>query len=51
MRWKKRHELHKEWHPYFTWFPVTVDDEVVWLETIMRRKVFIQLLWQWEYKI
>ena len=41
---------HKEkrlshWHPWFAWYPVTVDDQngfyrCVWLQTVMRRKTY-----------
>lgn len=27
----------RQWHYWFAWYPVTVGDQVVWLETIERR--------------
>lgn len=25
------------WRPWFAWYPVVVDDKVIWLETLMRK--------------
>lgn len=28
----------KLWHDWFAWYPVRIHDEIVWLETIQRRR-------------
>ena len=42
MRWRKAEKQNRyEWHDWFAWFPVQLQDtgEVAWLETVRRRCV------------
>lgn len=44
MRWnvpktrKEKHDAKYEWHSWFAWHPVRVDDKMCWLEVVERRK-------------
>lgn len=44
MRWKKAKAGDvKEWHRWFAWFPVEVEEgEVAWLEWVCRRGYFTE---------
>ena len=47
MKWKAGPSPHeqemvriakmKQWHTWFAWYPVTIGDNQVWLETILRQ--------------
>ena len=37
MRFKFKFKDVEEWHRWFAWRPVFVEDEIVWLEFIERR--------------
>jgi len=37
MRWKSRWLKKFEWHKFFAWYPVLIDDEYVWLEWVEKR--------------
>lgn len=38
--WCDRHfSVDEEWHPWFAWIPVIVEDELVWLEWIETRQI------------
>ena len=47
MKWKTGPSPHeqemvriakmKQWHTWFAWYPVTVGEDRVWLETVLRR--------------
>lgn len=42
MRWRKAETQNRyEWHDWFAWFPVQLNDtgETAWLETVRRRCV------------
>lgn len=32
-----RRTFHRYWHRWFAWYPVSFDDQWVWLETVDRR--------------
>lgn len=34
MRW--RHQEPERWHRWFAWYPVVIDGEWVWLESVER---------------
>lgn len=42
MRWKHKTFDRSEWHKWFAWYPVVIDGENVWLETVERRACFSQ---------
>ena len=37
MRW--RYQPATEWHRWFAWYPVVIEGQWVWLETVERRLV------------
>lgn len=38
MKWKLREERPRlEWKPYFAWWPVQIEGQMVWLEWVKRR--------------
>lgn len=40
-----RIQREKEWHDWFAWYPVRIHDEMVWLETVQRRRPENQPWW------
>jgi hypothetical protein len=47
MRWKKKNKL--EWHHWFAWYPIVIDNTYVWLEWIYRKDVNSPLYFEYEY--
>jgi hypothetical protein len=42
----------RQWHRWFAWYPVLVDDVLVWLETVERRTdVSLATTYKWEYRL
>ena len=40
MRWKAKHrQQYDEWRDWFAWFPVKIQGEWIWLETVQRTQV------------
>jgi hypothetical protein len=39
MRWKQAESTLYQSRPWFAWHPVLIDDEWVWLETVLRTHV------------
>lgn len=40
MRWRtkqKRMEKYTQWHKWFAWHPIRINNTVIWLETIYRK--------------
>lgn len=53
--WRERRAKKEEWHPWFAWRPVQVDDyDCRWLETVQRKGKFVDYgsdsYWHWEYR-
>lgn len=41
MVFKRRKRKNKEvWHKWFAWYPVTIGDSIVWLQTVMRKGAY-----------
>jgi len=52
MSTRKKLQRDKQWHPWFAWYPVRInDDELTWLEIVDRRLDFL-VPWctNWEYR-
>lgn len=54
MRWPASSPKAREvWHFWFAWRPIRIDRTWVWLETVLRREVFIPCHpcgeYEWEY--
>lgn len=52
MRFKIKNK--EEWHEWFAWYPVVIGDDIVWLETVRRRKYrtyndYSMYYLRWEY--
>lgn len=42
-----------KWHPWFAWRPIRIDDQLVWLETIERKRCHrfdLGFYEWWEYR-
>lgn len=56
-RKKKLEKTLGKWHLWFAWYPVTIDDERVWLEKVQRRMnldwIWFDRYWgrKWNYKL
>lgn len=48
MRWKYKDQ--REWHPYFAWWPMVIDGEVIWLEYIETRLEWSNIVDKWDYR-
>jgi hypothetical protein len=35
-----RHEARKQWHEWFAWHPIFIEHELVWLETVERKRCY-----------
>jgi hypothetical protein len=40
MRFTLKPKNVREWHPWFAWYPVKIQNEVVWLEKVQRKYTF-----------
>lgn len=57
-RWAARMALIKQWHPYFAWLPVRLNDNrCAWLQTVERKgtfhedRMYLQMsYWSWNYR-
>jgi hypothetical protein len=47
----KRWADSQEWHRWFAWRPVAIDDEYAWLEWIERKRVVIPWHYWWDYRL
>lgn len=45
MRIKIRQPKNKGWHIWFAWYPVRVDNHVVWVEYVWRRRTVQSAGW------
>jgi hypothetical protein len=51
MRWATDTFDPFEWHSWFAWRPVQVDEQWVWLERIERRMQLDRADWHWELRL
>lgn len=38
------------WHDWFAWYPVWVDYQKIWLETIQRKRTYSVYEREWQYR-
>ena len=51
MRWACRRPSHIfTWHRWFAWYPVVVDDQWTWLETVEQRWDYNDYYSWWKYR-
>lgn len=57
MKWQiKKRKDKRNWHKWFAWFPITVQDNRVWLEYVLRQGTFNEhpsattSFWTYRYK-
>lgn len=52
MRWRiKPKPKRTEWHLWFAWFPVPIDQQYVWLERVYRKAVPGLYGYDFEYRV
>lgn len=43
-KWSKT-QRQKQWHDWFAWHPIRINDEIVWLETVERKRTGEKQIW------
>jgi hypothetical protein len=54
MRWRVNTGYHFsrwEWHRWWAWYPVKVDNQYVWLEYVYRKAVTVSYGTDYEYRL